>query len=239
MPTEFQLNIAVCDDIQADRATIIGMTIDCLREAGVLYSISEYESAEALLVSIRSGEQFHILLLDVLMDEMSGMELAAELRRQGNKTAIVFISSNREMALCGYEVSAARFLGKPVELAKLQEALQYCIRSLPKKKEILLPTELGEYRIDVSEIQYAEAFERGTRFVLNHEIVESRLKFGEVESVLSKGEFILCHRAYIINLSRVRYIRRYEFVMKNGEIIPISRRRFAEIYHKYMDYIVD
>lgn len=56
------------------------------------------------------------------MDSLDGIELAAALRKLGDGTAIIFISSNREMALWGYEVSTARYLAKPLQRPQLREA---------------------------------------------------------------------------------------------------------------------
>lgn len=88
--------------------------------------ISRFKDAASLLSSIETGEKFDILLLDVMMENLNGMELAAALRGQGNDVAIIFVSANREMALLGYEVSAVRYLAKPIQREKLQETLLYC-----------------------------------------------------------------------------------------------------------------
>ena len=239
MPTDNILRIAVCDDLSTDRAEVVGMTIDTLQQLGQRYEITEYENGRELLDAIQRGVVYHILLLDVMMDEMTGMELASQLRRQHNKTAIVFISSNREMALCGYEVSAARFLAKPLDPEKMTEALIYCIRQWKEKKEILLPTEQGEHRVLLSQILYAEAYDRGTRFVLEHEVVEAKCKFGEAEAMLPSKAFVLCHRAFLVNLAKVKMIRRYEFVLKSGETISIGKARYSEVYRRFMDYIAE
>ena len=58
-----------------------------------------------------------------MMDGLNGIQLAAALRCRNNETQIIFISSNREMAMDGYEVSAARYLAKPLNPDKLKEAL--------------------------------------------------------------------------------------------------------------------
>ena len=102
-----KLQIAVCDDEPMDRQQAEMLTTDIMTAEGLAYSLSGYESATALLTAIQGGAQFHILLLDVMMEGLDGMELAAALRKLGDSTAIIFISSNREMALRGYEVSAA------------------------------------------------------------------------------------------------------------------------------------
>ena len=63
--------------------------------------LSGFESSSALYTAIQGGAQFHILLLDVMMEGLDGMALASALREQGDDTAIIFISSNRDMALQG------------------------------------------------------------------------------------------------------------------------------------------
>ena len=239
MSVNNRIRIAVCDDEKKDCIEIVGLTQKILKHANISHSIFAYESAKELLEDIQKGVDFHLLLLDVLMDEMDGMELAAELRRQENKAAIIFISVNREMALRGYEVSAARYLEKPLNEEKLKEALLYCYGEFQVKKEILLPTAHGQCRISVADIQYVEAFERGSKFVLSNEMIESRLKFGEAEKLLPKSNFLLCHRAYVVNLAFVKYIRNYEFELKNGMIIPIGKGRYAEVYKTFVKYITD
>lgn len=239
MSTEDVIKIAVCDDMPADREKIIGLTERILTAAAIQHRISAYENGPALLEAIHNGAGFQLLLLDVMMGEMDGMALAAELRRQGSKTAIIFISGNREMAMYGYEVSALRFLGKPVEEEKLKEALLYCCKSWQEKKEILLPTDRGQYRISYADIQYVEAFDRGTRFVLAGESVECRLKFSQVQAMLPQSVFLMCHRGFIVNLSWVQYIRNYEFALRGGAIVPIGKNRYAEVYRKFVNYIAD
>ena len=171
-----QFQIAVCDDEARDRERIVQMTEDLLQSERIPYSIISFASGRELLSAIQGGDRFHLLLLDVMMEEMDGMELAAAIREQQNRTSIVFISTNREMALRGYEVSAARYLAKPVEEEKLQEALIYCHNVWLEKREILLSSTKGQCRIRFSEIQYVEAFERGTRIVLVIEAIETKLK---------------------------------------------------------------
>lgn len=115
---------------------------------------------------MQSGVKFQLLLLDVMMDTLDGMEQAGTLRKQNNETSIVFISSNREMALRGYEVAAARYLGKPVETEKLHEALTFCYQNYHDGRELLFPTAKGTRKISPSDILFAEAGERGSNYSL-------------------------------------------------------------------------
>lgn len=239
MAIDSGFKIAVCDDTEKDRLQIVSMTEKMLQEMQIPNSIRCYEDGSALIADIQKGAKFQLFLLDVMMDKLDGMELARLLRQQENKTDIVFISSNREMAMCGYEVNAARYLAKPLTPDKLREALSYCYHNWRDKKEILLQTGKGQHRTSLSDIQYVEAFDRGTRFVLTNHIVETRLKFSEAEAVLPKTTFILCHRAYIVNVDHVKRIRPFEFELNSGAEVPISKGRYYEINRKFIDRIAD
>lgn len=134
------MKVAICDDEQGDRQRLETLVGRITGEEGIQLEMTCYDRAEALLADVGSGVQYHAMLLDVMMPGMTGMELAAALRAQQDDVTIVFISSNREMALCGYEVAAVRFLAKPVQEEKLREALRYCYQAGAGKSEITLPT---------------------------------------------------------------------------------------------------
>ena len=229
--------IAVCDDESIDRQQAAGLTRAIMAAEGLACDLSSYESATALLTAIQGGAQFHILLLDVMMANMDGMELAAALRRLGDRTAIIFISSNREMALRGYEVSAARYLAKPLQMDQLREALLYCCKTFCEKKEILLPTSKGQRGISLSKILYAEAMERVTKLALTDRLEEVSMKFSNLSALLPERQFALCHRSYLVNLDYVAYIRGQELELTTGEVLPVSRYRAEDLQKQFVAYL--
>ena len=234
-----ELRIAVVDDIEQDRILIAQETNAILNHASIPHRIEQYADAKALLDAIRDGAKYNLLLIDVLMDEMDGMTLATELRKAHNNVAIIFISVSQEMARRGYHVNASRYLLKPLNRVELKEALLFCYSKWLDKKEILLPTDLGKHRVSFKEIQYVEAYDRGTRFCLMNETVESKLKFNETEALLPKSTFIMCHRAYIVNLALTKGISQYEFRMKSGAVVPISRYRYNDVNQAFVDFVTD
>ncbi len=107
-----------------------------------------YKSSEELLAALEKDEQeYQFLLLDVVMDGLNGIELAARLRKKGNQVPIIFVSSYEDYALMGYEVEAVRYLAKPVREDKLREAIHYCKERFYRKKHILISTAEGIRRI--------------------------------------------------------------------------------------------
>ena len=241
MPLDFsiQLHIAVCDDEAIDRRCIVDSTQEILTKEGLDCVIDAYSNGADLFAAIQKGVRFHILLLDVMMEQMDGMDLAAALRKLGNDTAIIFISSNREMAMRGYEVEAMRYLGKPINQERLREALLFCCRKQFEQKEILLPTANGDSRVSPSDIIYAEVRERGARLVLREGQMEVNLKISELESMLPARQFVLCHRSILVNLAFVQSLRYCELELKTGHFLPVSRLRQTELRKKLVRYLDD
>lgn len=235
--TNQQLHIAICDDESIDRQQAEQLTTEIIAAEGLVCSISTYESATALLTAIQGGAQFHILLLDVMMEGLDGMGLAAALRKLGNSTAIIFMSTNREMALRGYEVSAARYLAKPLREDQLREALLYCYKTFCEKKEILLPTTKGQRRIPLSDILYAEAMERVTKLALTDRLEEVTLKFSDLSALLPERQFQPCHRSYLVNLEHIAYIRSRDLELTTGEVLPVSRYRMEDLQKRFVAYL--
>lgn len=233
------LRIAICDDETIDLTHIEQMTREILREEGVSADIFCYDSASALLKAIRAGAAFHIFLLDVMMEDMNGMELAATLRTENKKSAIVFISSNREMALQGYEVAAARYLAKPLERNRLREGLLHCCAIFEKDRTLILPTADGQSRIDPSAIVYVEAWERGVRLNLVVEKVAVKIPISQIVAMLPEGQFAYCHRTLLVNLNYVHRVHYCELELKSGERLPVSKYRFAEFKSAFLQHLKD
>ncbi len=237
--SKIPISIAVCDDEPNDLAEMETMTSKLLEAEGISCDVSKFGDAGSLLSSVEGGEAFDILILDVMMENLNGIELAATLRGQGSDTAIVFASTNREMALLGYEVSAVRYLAKPIQREKLREALLYCYRTYLAQKEILLPTAEGQRRISVSDLIYMEPWDRGTRLVLTDGECKTSAKISELERRLPKEKFAFCHRTLLVNLAFIQSIRYCELTLKNGQVLPISKYRQAQIKERFMHYLRD
>lgn len=231
-----RLQIAVCDDEELSCAEISRLAGEILRDKHIECSITQFRSGESLLEAIDNGQKFDLLLLDVMLEKMSGMELAVSLRKRREKIAIIFISNNKDMAMQGYEVEALRYLAKPVNRERLQEALIFCCGTLVEKREIQCSTNKGECRISSSEIQYIEVYGRKTQIKLLQEEMECKQPISKLEMILPSN-FVRCHQGFLVNLAFVRYVRRNELEMQSGIVIPISKYRHQEVMSRFVSYL--
>lgn len=234
---DYTMRLALCDDEPEVLREVAEMVRRAAELEGFACEMTLYGSGSELLAAIRDGAKYHALLLDVMMDELTGLELAAALRAQQSDVAVIFISSNREMAVYGYEVSALRYLTKPVELPRLREALRLCYAAGLSAQEILLPTLRGSRKLSPGDILYAETWGRVLRVVLTDGQEECPMKISELEALLPENQFTMCHRTILINLAYVKYLRYCEVELKTGGVLPVSKYRQNAVREKLFHYL--
>ena len=97
--------------------------------------------------------------------------------------------------------------------------------------------------INLEEIRYIESTNRRIDVHLcNDEIITSttiRTKFLEtIPFNLAENSFLLCHNSFIVNMNKIKGIKDVEFIMDNGETVPISKRMLKEVKEQYINYLV-
>lgn len=108
-------NIAICDDNTADRKYISDMVFEWAHGTGNTINVVMFESAENFMFCYADRNDYDILLLDVEMGEMNGVDMAKKLRRQDAAVQIVFITGYSDYIAEGYDVAALHYLMKPVK----------------------------------------------------------------------------------------------------------------------------
>ena len=229
--------IAVCDDVKMDKEEIAQMTKAICEEEQICQEISCFESAEALLERLEEGSQYDLLLIDVLMPGLDGMELARILRKQEEQVSIVFISCNREMAMQGYEVSAARYLAKPLNQEKLKEALLFCYGQYRREQDLLLPINGGTRRVAPKEIYYIEIAGRKCRIRMEKEEWDVNLSISQMADMLSEYDFIRSHQSFLVNFRHVQSFCTSSLKLTDGRDIPVSKHRVKEVRQAFFDYM--
>lgn len=228
--------IAICDDEPQDLGFINEKVREILYIENIKNDIFCYDSGKELIDVMKNGKNFDLILLDVIMPKQDGIELAAYLRDNAFDNSIVFISSNREMALRGYEVSAMRYLSKPIDTERLREALLYCFNN-KQKGEIVVSAKGETHRIPISEIKYIETYGRGCKIVLTKETIITPMLISEFEEVISDRYFIRCHQGFIVNFRFVQKLASADFVLSDNEKVPVSKHRMKCVRQRFLDYL--
>ena len=227
--------VAVCDD-DAGQAEKLKMSTERWAEkTGNRVKTDCFPSAEAFLFDYSGDENCDILLLDVEMEKMSGIELAKRLRKMGCRAEIIFITSHFEFVSEGYEVDALHYLIKPVPDEKLSEILTRAAEKLASEPQSVLVNPDGEtVKLYEPDILYAESF---LHYLAIHTTAgEYRIK----ENISDFGkklspDFFRVHRSYIVNLTHIVRIGRTSVTLDSGSEIPVARGKYDAINRAFIE----
>ena len=103
------MKLAIIDDEIPFRKSLAASIKAWGRKEGLIIDINEYPSAEAFLFDYEDKKYFELLLLDIEMAELNGIELAKKLRGQNDGVQIVFITGYPDFIGQGYDVEALHY----------------------------------------------------------------------------------------------------------------------------------
>lgn len=230
------LTIAICDDNENQIKEMRRLLSEWSADKPFALDIDEYISAESFLFSY-PDKPCDLILLDIEMDRLNGMELAKRLRSNGDMLPIVFITGYSDYIAEGYDVEALHYLLKPVAKEKLFAVLdKYVEKRSVKADELIFETANGATHISADRITYIEAFGRKTAVHLSDDrIIDCMVSISRFSAMRLNG-FVSPHRSYIVNLRYVRIIGKTTLILDNGEEIPLSRRLYAEVNRRFIEF---
>ncbi|MBQ7679978.1 MAG: response regulator transcription factor [Butyrivibrio sp.] len=242
------MKIAVCDDEKRICGILAEKASEILPDA----AIAAYPSGEALL---GDAEFPDILLLDIKMPGLNGMEAAKTLRDRGWQGILVFITGEADRVFDSFDLHAFHFLVKPVKDEKLRATLLDARAELERRQQGRFVTEEpslchesadhGRYihvqsgashiRVPLSRLMYAEVYDRKTVLHTKKDEIEYYGQLSALEKVVGK-DFYRIHRSYLVHL---KYVERYDkssVTLINDVQLPIARRSFDGFLKAYMEY---
>lgn len=227
--------IAVCDDEQDQIEYISSVLSAWSRQNNCTCDINVFYSAEAFLFDYTEDQTYDILLLDVEMKGMTGLELARRVRRDNNRAEIIFITAHFEFVGEGYEVDALHYLVKPISEDKLMQVLDKAVQKLLIEPPSLIINCGGEtLRIYESDILYVESF-------LHYIVIQTRDKAYKIKENLSAFEqklsddFYRVHRSYLVSLKHITGISRTSVSIGNT-VLPLSRGKYDDIHRAFIEH---
>lgn len=233
----FLYRVAICEDeavFRREQETVCRGICDKLN---IDYEITAFAAGTDFMAAYVGGARYDLLLLDIVMDELSGMELARKLRGQGSDAAIVFITSNPDYAIQGYDVGALHYLMKPLNAEALGKVIAADYRRRFSSSFLLVKSGTQTLRLPLKNIICLETVgKRVTITTLNGEI-EAAAKLTDLLDYLPKGQFCRCHIGYVVNLTNIKTLSRTEAVAVGGKVIPVSRTYQKEVEKAFLKRI--
>lgn len=237
------IKVAVCDDNKVFLDVLCRMAKRRLTKCNISYQIRDYLSGSVFLEHHKK-EPFDVVLLDIVMPDMDGFQVAKEIRRISEKTYIIFITTENNLVYDSLDFRPFNFIPKdPPELleAKFSRVINMLAKHLSASKPILIEMSFGENRyVEPSNIVCVQSKANYLNYILaSGEYLHVRGKIDDALSNLSSQLFIRIHNRNIINMAHIKRIDypNGEVIMDNGQEISISRtykKEFDDVYTKYL-----
>ena len=226
------IRIAVVDDEKAMR----DMVCKCINEVieeNISVEISEYPSGESFLERIKDGEKFDILLTDIQMSEMNGMELGKEIRKANSEMYIIFITSYTEYAAESYMIEAYQYILKQDLEYRLPDVARRLIRmiDLDSKQFRMLKINEGTVKLYYKDIIYIYKDKGGkyVTFVTVDNEYRERIPLRQVFEELKSKTFVMVERGYIVNMKHIHRLSGDTIYLENNHKVKISRAKLVEV----------
>lgn len=233
------MNIAICEDEKNQLDQISSYVEEWAKENNVKANIDCFSNGDSFLFNMENSINYDIIFLDINMGKVSGIDVSNIIREKDKDVSIVFITGTTKYALYGYNVNAMQYLLKPLNKERLFECLNEVYEnnlSLDKNNFILIESSSKVFKLDSLSIIYCAMFYPDVHIYTTNTKLIIKMKFADLENLLSDKNFIKPHRSYLVNLRYIYMIDNNYIILDNDDKIPISRLKIKEINRKFVEY---
>ena len=178
-------------------------------------------------------------LIDIYMGGMSGVETAKRIRALDKNVMLVFVTTSNEFASESYAVKANFYLLKPVRAESVRQLAETVAQQLKNTgSAAALPD--GTV-IPLASLVYTSCSGHYVNvFLVGNEPLKIRTTHKIMEESLSKYEGVIsCNKGVLVSLANVARIDGENFLMINGDTVPISRRKMTQIKNDYTRFVLN
>ena len=220
------MKLALCDDNSIFRNDVRVKVEAYFNSLDII--IDEYESGESLLKALQILS-YDLLILDIEMGGIDGLETAKRIREGGSDMPIILLTSHTEFAMDGYELGVYRFLAKPVQEAKLFSALDQLVQKMGDEQKVMLRVDGDDIIVKANDIMYITASNVYLDVVTKDKTYVIRKKLKDMLKELPEDIFMQVHRSNIVNVNYVKSINNSTIVMQDGENISATKQKAADV----------
>lgn len=238
------IKLALCDDDEAQCAAAGKLLREyAAARPALAVKTSIFSSGQELLAADEESGGFDVYVLDIVMPELSGIDLGIRLRELGRDGAIIYLTISPEYAVESYAARAFYYLIKPVDPAQLFQVLDQAVEALGKRRSacVAVHTREGQRLVRLDEILYAELLGRTVRYHLvgqtHLDSVTLRGPFlKETAPLLEDARFFQCGASFLANLFYVTAVEKGFLRMDGGARVPLARGLTAQARQHWQDY---
>lgn len=233
------ISIAVCDDDEKSAEWIEKETVSCLEQQKIMFKWHTFTNSKALLYEVEDGSHFDLLLLDIDMPKLGGMELTERIKEILPEVLIIFVTSYEKYVYEAFKVQPFRFIPKKYLEQFLDAAMQDAVQLIERNanKFYVAENQKGMEKILLQRITHIWHMEKYAYIEkTNGEYTKVRKTLSQIEEELPKSDFVRVDRGCICNLSQIERIANGDILFTNGVKIAVSKERVMDLKNRLRVY---
>ena len=234
------MNIAIVDDIAAERALLRSRLERQLSRRNIQANLLEYDTGEAFLSSC-AKLQFAVLFLDIYMDGVNGIETAKQFRSMDTHCLLIFTTTSTDHALEGFRVRAMHYLVKPYTEEMISDLIDEILARLPSTERYMtLKLNGTEVPLPFSSFIYAEHFSHMIHIHTTQDVVLTVRQSFRLHSPVKNGRTLfLCSRGSVVNLAHAVDFDGTVFQLDDGSRVSVSRDLSKSARQTFMKFLFE
>jgi len=234
------IHISVCDNEAAVREDIAGILNNCSKNI----EITQFSTGEELL---EAKNIFHIHIIDIELDNMSGIDVAKQIRlREKNKRSksiIIFVTGFREYMEDAFDVNAFHYLVKPIDEKKMSTVFKHALKEVfvrykQEKQYVIVRYNGMQKKVLIKDIYYIESNNKKVVFHTKDGNIETYGKMDDWENELGDN-FYRSHRCYLVNMEKITAYSVDTIDVVGGDSVIMARKKYPDFVKAYMRYAKD
>lgn len=227
------MNIYLCDD----EYKILENMKRTVHECQSTGEVQSFSSGRELIKALEE-EACDILLLDIDMPDINGMDIAKWLVNLKKRPLLIFVTSHDELVYESFQYHPFGFIRKNYFEAEIRKILEDCVRELESGTEYFnFRADGKDVRLLLSEIKYFEADSNYLKIFADSGEYRFRSTMAAVENSFASQGFIRIHKGFLVNQSAIRIMSADEAHLVNGTALPIGKTYAEEAKSKFMRYM--
>ena len=235
------LNIAVVDDTRLDSERL---------QRGIHRHFAEHDNTPRVITCFRDGEsllrvyepeKFHMVFLDIIMNDVNGIQTARRLRGCDNRTLLIFTTTSQDFAFEAFPLHPFDYIIKPCTQERISGVLKEAVRFFETPEPVIdVQVSRTTYTLRLRDISAVMSMDHFVELVLSDgRSIICSMAFRDVQARLTEDpRFLLCNRGIIVNMECVASLNRNKgmFLMNDGMTLPIRVRGRAEVLANFTQY---
>ena len=229
------LKVAICEDSTDEKEKLMKI----IEHSSIPAECDIFSCGEDFLAAFHPKD-YDLILMDIYMDGMTGIEVISRVREFDADIPVAFITTSLDYTLESYRLNALKYIEKPYKQKDIDDIFNIALRQRENAPSLIIKKGTEYMKLYLSSILYLE---QNSRQVYIHFTNGTQLEiYDKLTNLLSQllcHDFFHSHKSYIANLAYVTAIDNELrcFVMTNGENVPIRRDSVHNAKEAFEDYL--